>query len=348
MVTLPRNELPSKAVTVPRLAVLSLIVLAAVLPLFTTSYVHSVLFDIYLFGFLGLCWNLIGGYGGQLSIGHALFFGIGAYTPTLLYVNWGISPWIGIFVGCFLCCLAAMLMGFLSFRFGLRGHYFALGSIAFAEIARFWALSSGFMGGASGILIPLKRGPSVGSFQFSEKWPFYYIALLFLIGAAVVTHLFRSSKLGLHASALGDSEKAAQSIGINVMRVKMEVLILSAGLTGLGGCLYAQYIMYIDPNMVFGINVSVEMIVRASVGGIKTIAGPIIGSLILGCAAEVFRSSFGNLGGAHLMVYGLILVLVIFYLPNGIVGLLDRKGLERGFLRMKVLSRLPLGIRRVD
>lgn len=343
MVRLPSSRPRQSILRTRNLAISSLIVFAGVLPIFTTSYVHAILFDIYLFGFLGLCWNLVGGYGGQLSIGHALFFGLGAYTPTILYVNWGITPWIGIFAGCILSCFAAMLMGFLSFRFGLRGHYFALGSIAFAEVGRFLALSSDFMGAANGILIPLEKSSPALSFQFFEKWPFYYIAMIFLLGAAIVTHVFRNSKLGFYASAVGDSERAAQSIGINVMKVKMLALIISAGLTGLGGCLYAQYIMYIDPNMVFGINVSVEMIVRASVGGVKTIAGPIIGSFILGSAAEGFRSSFGNLGGAHLMVYGLILVLVIFYLPNGIVSLFGNISFGRDFLRVKVLIRFLFG-----
>jgi len=290
-----------------------------------------VLFDIYLFGFLGLCWNLVGGYTRQLSIGHALFFGLGAYTSSILFVYWGITPWIGIFIGCLISCLAAVVMGYLCFRFGLRGHYFALGSIAFAEIARFIVLSSDFLGGASGILIPLQRQSAAFSFQFFEKWPFYYIALLFLLIVAFITHIFRKSKLGFYASALGDSERAAQSLGINVMKIKTLTLIISAGLTSLGGSLYAQYIMYIDPNMVFGINASVEMIVRASVGGVRTIAGPIVGSFILGSAAEAFRSSFGSLGGAHLMLYGLILIFVILYLPNGIMGLFDRVGFKRLF-----------------
>jgi len=315
------------------------IVVACVLPFFTTSYVHSVLFDIYLFAFLGLCWNLVGGYGGQLSIGHALFFGLGAYTPTILFSKYGISPWIGIWVGAFVSCLAATVMGFLSFRFGLRGHYFALGSIAFGEIARFFALWSDYMGAANGILIPMERTSPALWFQFLDKWPYYYIALILLLVAAVVTYFFRNSRLGFYVCAIGDSERAAQSIGVNIMKVKMLALIISGGLTALGGCLYAQYVMYIDPNMVFGINVSVEMIVRASVGGVKTITGPILGSFILGLAAEGFRSSFGNLGGAHLMVYGLIMVFVIFYLPNGVVSLFGKIGLVKDFLSVNVSSR---------
>lgn len=308
----------------------SLIVFAALLPVFTTPYVHAVLFEIYLFGFLCLCWNLVGGYGGQLSLGHALFFGLGAYTPTILYVKWGITPWIGMFAGGAVSCLAAIVMGFLSFRFGLRGHYFALGSIAFAEVARFIALTSDFMGAANGILIPIRKDSPALFFQFTEKWPYYYIALIFLIVGAVITRFFRNSRLGFYTSAIGDSEKTALSIGINIMKVKMLALVISAGLTGLAGCLYAQYVMYIDPHMVFGANISLEIIVRASVGGVKTIAGPIVGCVILGAAAELFRYSFGNLGGAHLVVYGLILILVIFYLPNGIVSLFRNTPFGRG------------------
>ena len=294
---------------------------AALAPLFLSAYVVHLMVLVLFFAFLGVAWNVLGGYAGQFSFGHAAFFGIGAYTSTLLLVRLGVSPWAGFLAGAALAAAFGCFAGYLSFRYGLRGPYFALVTLAFAEMLRLVALNWMAIGGPMGILIPLPRvGEAFWRLQFPDKLP-YYSLMLALLGAALgLNRLVERARLGHVLAAIRENEEAAEASGVDTLRAKLQAMALSASLTALGGTFYAQYFSFIDPTLAFGPAVSVEILLRPIVGGPGTLFGPVLGSLVLTPLSELTRSFIRGRPGVDVMVYGAVLVVVVTFLPGGLVG----------------------------
>ena len=288
-----------------------------VLPMVLGSYGRTIFIFIFFYAYLGQAWNIVGGYAGQLSLGHAAFVGVGAYVSTVLAMTWGLTPWIGMFVGGLVAALLGALVGFLGFRFGLRGFTFVVLTLALAEICRLLTLHTDALGGALGLFITFTG--DAWQFQFQDNRAYYYVALgLMLVAVGIVAALERT-RLGASLGAIREDEEASEALGIDTMRAKMAAMILSAFLTGVGGTFYANYLFSIQPSSIFGIPLSVDILLRPIVGGSGTLWGPILGSFILSPLAEASRTVFarGGLSGVHLIVYGGLLVAVVLFLPQG-------------------------------
>lgn len=292
-------------------------------PVFATSTTLHLLIIIFFYAFLGQAWNLLGGYGGQFSFGHAAFFGIGAYTSTLLYVHLGISPWVGMMLGGLAGATFGLFCGFLSFRYGLKGPFFALVMLAFAEMLRLISENWDAVGAAIGILIPPKDDTLL-DLQFVSKIPYYYIILIMMLLSIGVGWTLHHSKLGYYLQAIREDEDAAEALGVDIFRYKMMAMGISAFMTAMGGTFYAQYLLYIDPEITFGVAISIEILLRPIVGGAGTIFGPLLGSLALTPLSEFSKMLFRSYAGVHLIIYGAILVVVIIFLPQGIAGYTKR------------------------
>ncbi len=305
--------------TVHRSAAFGALAVALVTPLVFSEYIVHVLILALFYGFLGTAWNILGGYAGQMSFGHAAFFGLGAYTSTLLFVNAGVSPWVGMVVGGFVGMVAGVGMGWLTFRYRLRGIYFSMATLAFSELIRLVALNWDQVGGAVGILIPL-GAPSVGAFQFGSKLPFYYTVLGLLLLGLLVTYRLQRSVLGDYLIAVREDEDAAEAVGINAQRAKLFATALSTFLTALGGTFYAQYLLYVQPDFIFGVGMSIEIVLGPIIGGMGTLLGPLLGALMVGPMGEVVRSYFQAYNSLYMVFYGTILIVIILYSPAGLVG----------------------------
>lgn len=267
---------------------------------------------------LGLSWNLLGGYAGQVSFGHAAFFGVGAYTTMLLYLKLGLAPWYGILVGGLLSALVSLPFGYLCFR--LRGPYFSLATLAVAEIIRLVALNwESLTAGPVGLLITTLPAVSLfgGPIDWESKTPFFYLIALLAVAGMLATHAVSRSRLGAYLGAIREDEDAAESVGIDTVRAKSATLSASAFLAGVAGGFYGVYFRYVDPDAVFPIAVSIETVFIAVVGGLGTVIGPVVGAVFLTTLSEIFRERFT---AGHLIFYGLFMMLVIRYLPEGIWG----------------------------
>jgi branched-chain amino acid transport system permease protein len=262
-------------------------------------------------------WNLVGGYAGQLSLGHAAFFGIGAYTSTLLYLKFGISPWLGLLAGGALSVIFSIGISYPCFR--LKGPFFCLATIAFAEVMRI--LANHFREitqGGMGLTIPFR--PGLANFLFPDKRAYAFIAYIFLLIMVGVSFLIERSRSGYYLSALRDDEDAAEATGINASRYKLWVMMISAFFTAAAGTFYAQYLTFIDPDIVFSLGFSIQLAMLAIIGGMGTIFGPILGSFILTPLDAFLRGWLGGFyAGVGFMVYGAILVIVVIYLPDGLI-----------------------------
>ncbi len=274
-----------------------------------------------LYAYLTTSWNLVGGFAGVLPLGHTLFAGIGAYTSTLLFIELGLTPWIGMFIGAFLAMIAGFLIGLPTLK--LRGAYFALSSIAFLEGFRVVTENTKVLfgvkvNGPQGLLLPLK-GNSLYYFQFDNKTWYYYTILIMTAIVLYITYKVSVSRLGYYLMAGGEDKEAAEALGVNVFRCKMIAMMMSTFLTALGGTFYAQLVRYIYPRGVMNLEFAFEIAFIAIVGGRGTIAGPILGSFLLVPVAELTRIYLGgSYLGIHLVVYGLVLMLVMIFEPRGI------------------------------
>jgi branched-chain amino acid transport system permease protein len=295
-------------------------------PLFLDAYYLHILITILFWGYLGSCWNILGGYAGQFSFGHAAFFGVGAYASSLLFVDAGISPWIGMLVGAFLALGLGLFIGYLCFRYGLKGPYFALSMLACAQMLQIIAVNWKAVKGALGVLIPL--GDSFLNFTFKNRLPYYYIILAMMIGILILTKWIQEKRLGYYFFAIREDEDAAKALGINIQKYKMMAMALSAFTTAMGGTFYAQYYYYIDPSLSFGGSVSIDILLRPIVGGPGTVFGPLVGSLLLSPLSEITRSLFRQYSGLHQMIFGSILIATVIFLPRGVMGLVQDIGLQ--------------------
>ena len=274
------------------------------------------------YAFIGQSWNISGGFAGQLSFGHVAFFGVGAYASTIVQLRLGWSPWLGLPAAALAGALVGGVIGVLSFRAGLKGSYFALITLAFAEVLRIISNSISITGGGLGMLIPMKSGAA--NFQFAERSGFYFLILLLTALSVALAEWLRHSRFGARLAAIRENEEAAMALGIDVFTEKVKVMLLSGSLCGVGGCFFAQYFLYIDPTIVFGVDKSVEMLLVSMIGGAGTVYGPLIGSVLLAFLGEGTRV-VTKLPGLSLVLYGALLVVIIAYLPNGLIDIFRRK-----------------------
>jgi branched-chain amino acid transport system permease protein len=265
---------------------------------------------------LAQAWNVLGGFGGQFSFGHALFFGTGAYVQVMAQVHAGWNPWLSLALAMGVSAAVGWFVGALSFRYGLKGSYFALVTLAFAEVFRIIALSVPFTGAGVGLMLPLHE--SVANMQFASRAGYVWLILALVTVALCVTAWLRHSRFGAYLQAVRDNEDAARAIGVNPFLIKLWATVLSGALMGAGGAFYVQVFQYIDPGLAFGAHTSVEALVGAIVGGMGTLWGPVVGALALHVLADVTRNLFGQLPGINLVVYGCVLVLIVMFLPRGV------------------------------
>ncbi len=281
------------------------------------------------YAFLGQAWNVLGGYGGQFSFGHAAFFGTGAYAAAILQTSFGINPWIGFALAGLAGGGMGLVVGFLSFRFGLKGAYFALVTLAFAEVMRILANSAEFTGAGVGILVPLNQGAA--NLQFADKTGFYLLVLALVGAGLIVTAHLENSRFGARLMALRENEDAARALGVNVFEIKLKAIALSGAMAGLAGAFYTQYFLYLDPGIAYGSTISVEALLVPIIGGPGTLFGPLLGSGVLHTVSEVTRHFAADAPGLNLVVYGALLILMVLFLPNGLWGLITRlRGRKKG------------------
>ena len=303
---------------------LALAVLVAVLlalpQIVTSSFAVDIFIRILLFSFIGVAWNLIGGYAKQLSLGHAAFFGLGAYTSTIMQVDFDISPWIGMVAGGIVASLASLPIGWLCFR--LRGPYFTIATIATAQALMLIFLKFRDLAwGAEGTTIP-NLGSSPLLMQVDSKASYYYVVLGLLALGLAITWRIERSWMGYYLVAIGENEDAAEAIGVNAPRIKRDIFMISSFLTGLAGTFYVQYIYFIDPATAFNFSISIEAALVSIVGGIGTLWGPVMGTVLLETTSALLQSWLGSsTGGIQLTVYALILMAVILWRPTGLIGL---------------------------
>jgi branched-chain amino acid transport system permease protein len=301
--------------------VVAMAVLAAV-PLITASnVVLNFAVMVLLIALVGQGWNLLGGYGGQYSFGHAAFFGTGAYATAILQMRYGVNAWLGFGVGIAAGALVGAAIGALSFRSGLRGSYFALVTLAFAEVLRIIASVAPITGAGVGTLIKLDLRPE--AFQFQSRAPFYWI-LLGLVGASLIlVRVIEGIRFGAYLVAVRENEDAAKALGVDAMIIKLGAMTISAAITAAGGCFYAQYFLFIDAGIAYGPWISVEALLAPIIGGIGTVFGPLLGALVIKTLGEVTKLATGDAPGLDLVIYGCVLVLVIAFAPRGIAGIVD-------------------------
>lgn len=334
------------AAVVVLLALLPLVL--PVLPLGLSGVSLEIGIRILLFAMLATAWNLMAGYAGLFSFGHAAFFGIGAYSTAVLQVDYGWSPWLGMIVGMALAGGFAVVTGYLSFRYRLKGAYFVLTTFAFAEMLRLIFLHWEFVNEALGFRVPLLRENSWPMMQFLPDSPaYYYVALGMLLVVLLTVTLLMRSRSGYFIVAIRDSEEAAGALGINPMRYKLLAVGLSGALTAMGGTFYFEYIFFIDPSLAFGPSVSIQILVPAIIGGMGTMWGPLVGAFLLVPLGELTTAAVRNppevlsfladRAGLDLMLYGGLIVLIIMFLPKGVYGSIahavrvrrQRRGRER-------------------
>ncbi|MBI3369369.1 MAG: branched-chain amino acid ABC transporter permease [Burkholderiales bacterium] len=267
---------------------------------------------------LAQAWNILGGYGGQFSFGHAAFFGTGAYVQAIAQLQGGVNAWPALALSVLAAAGMGLAIGATSFRYGLKGSYFALVTLAFAEVLRIGALSVGFTGGGVGLMLPLHE--STAQMQFGSRKGFVLLLGALVVTALAVTAWLRHSRYGAWLQAVRDNEAAAQAVGVDAVRVKLVAIALSAAFMGAAGAVYVQVFQYIDPAIAFGPAVSVEALVGAIVGGLGTLWGPVLGALALHALAEATRNLFGQLPGLNMVIYGAVLVGMVMFVPRGLSG----------------------------
>ncbi len=263
-------------------------------------------------------WNLLGGFGGQLSFGHAAFYGTGAYVTALLQQRYGVNAWAGAALGVAAGALVGAVIGFLSFRAGLRGSYFALVTLAFAEVLRILANAAPLTGGAAGLLVRLDVRAL--NFQFASRASFFYVALGCVAAALLLTWSIGRSRFGAQLAAVRENEEAARALGIDAFATKLRAITLSAAITAAAGVLYVQYYLYIDANLAYGAGVSVAALLAPVVGGVGTVLGPVIGAIALEGLGQLTRLVAGPIPGIDQVLFGLMLVAAIAFMPGGLVG----------------------------
>lgn len=309
-----------------------LLLLLVFLPLFVQGayYRHILIFTL-MYVVLAQSWNLIGGYAGQIALGNAVFFSIGAYTSTLFLTNANMTPWLGMLIGGFFSAVVSLALGYAVLR--LQGHYFAMATIAFNEIVRVCFANWRFVGGAQGISSPLHTG-SLYYMQWSNKAPYYYIMLFMAIFITVFVYVLDRSRFGFYAKAVKQDEIAAKNRGISSFKLKQLSFALSAFFTAMVGSFYAQYVLYISPDSVLLTSNSILIAVIAIVGGAGTVSGPILGAIFIFPLTEFLRAYLGGQAmGLNYILFGAAAIFVVLVEPNGFTALIRR--IRKGYARVK-------------
>jgi branched-chain amino acid transport system permease protein len=302
----------------------------ALAPVIADRYLLSVLILVFYFAYLGQAWNLLMGFAGQLSLGHALYLGLGAYTATVLWTQFGIGPWLGIFVAVPVATAAGLLIGWLGWRFAIEGVYFALLTIAFAEFTRIGFDNMQITGGAGGLFLPV-NGEAAGKWWNLGGGPllYYYLSLALATSATLLIAALRQSPLGYRWLAVREDPQAAQAVGINIFRARMQAMLISSSMTAVGGVFYGFYYRNLFPSQVFDISRSIELILAPIIGGLGTVFGPIVGAIVLTPLGEALTALVQRLGvnapGAKAIFYGITLMVIISLQPNGVWPWLARR-----------------------
>ncbi len=271
-------------------------------------------------------WNILGGFGGQYSFGHAAFFGAGAYVTAVLQVKFGVNAWVGFVAGIASGALVGAIIGFLAFRSGLRGSYFALVTLAFAEVLRIIASVVPITGAGVGTLIKLDMRPE--AFQFQSRAVFYWIILGLVCLSLLIVVRLEQTRFGAWLVAVRENEDSARALGVNVFSIKLRAMILSAAMTAAAGCFYAQYFLFVDSSIAFGSWISVEALLAPIIGGSGTVFGPLAGAVIVRLLGEAAKLVAGDAPGIDLAIYGTVLVAVVAFAPRGIVGLVTTSSMR--------------------
>ncbi len=316
-------EPSSRPFTWPRIALCALGVAALIAYpfVFDGPYPQHVMIMIFLYALMAQSWNIMAGYCGQISLGHAMFFGIGAYGSAFPFVTYGLSPWLGLVVGVVLAMALALVIGIPTLR--LRGHYFAIATLVIGESVQTIFQRWDWVGAATGVDLPIVREDPWLNFQFNEsKIPYYFIVLGFLTLVCIAVWFLERSKAGFYFRAIREDPEAAASLGINIALYKIFAFMLSAGFMSIAGTFYAQYVLVVDPEVVFRLELSILVLLMAVMGGVGTLGGPIIGAAILIPLSEMTRIYLGGTGGAvDLVIYGALIVLVCVFKPEGLIGI---------------------------
>jgi branched-chain amino acid transport system permease protein len=302
------------------------LILLILFPLvFQKPFPQHVMILVFMFGMMAVAWNIMGGYAGMFSFGQVAFFGIGAYTSSFLLITYHINPWLGLVVGGLIAALVAAAIGYPCSN--LRGHYFAIASIAFGEIVRTHFNNWKLVGAAEGMTLPMLK-ESFENFMFhSSKLPYYYIMLAFLIISLVVCYIVATSKMGYYFRAIKESHDVAKVLGINVVWYRLIAIMISAFLTAMAGTFYAQYVLYLDPESVLILPISIQIVLISMLGGAGSIMGPVIGAAILMPVSEITRVMLGHKGtGIDMIIYGALITLISVYQPKGVWGLFSNIG----------------------
>lgn len=293
------------------------------LPLISSDHILTVIITGFMWAYLCICWNLVYGFAGQFSFGHMLFWGIGAYTSSILFVNYGVSPWFGIILSGIAASISAYFIALIVLRYRIKGIYFTLITLAFAEMAKGLAANWDYIRGPTGIWLPLQNSPL--NMFFNERYPYYYIILGLLVCGLYITFLIKRNKIGYYLIAIREDEEAAEANGVPTARYKTIIFVISAFMTALAGTFYAQFFLYISPEIMFGFDSQMAMLIGTMVGGPGTIFGPVIGSLFFSLLGEFLRglpiAKSREIFTLERMLWCIILALVIFYLPGGLITL---------------------------
>lgn len=307
------------------------LVLLAISVLLVLGNIPTSLLDIvvltFLWAGLALAWNIAGGYAGLISFGHAAFFGVGAYSSTILLLNYNVSPWIGIWLGGIISAVFGAILALICAR--LKGPFFILSTLAAAEVVRIVALNwASVTGGPEGLSI--SPVPSLANMVFSSKTAYAWLMLAYLVLAYALTKTLEASRYGYFLFAVRDDEDAASAAGVNPLMMRVFAMALSAAVTGIGGSLFAQYFLYLDPTYLVSPELSFQFALLAAVGGLGTAIGPVLGSFLITPLSELLRAYLGNAAaGLHLVIYSAGLIVIMLYFPGGIAAALSRLGRSR-------------------
>ena len=279
----------------------------------------DVMILVFVYATVASAWNLIGGYVGQFALSNAVFYGVGAYTSTVLSIRYGVSPWVGMVLGGLAAVLVAVLVGYPCLRLGF--HYFAIGTFVIGESARLLFLSWGLVGGALGLFVPIKPS-GLSAFQFRDHVPYYYIGLALMLVALGATYAITRTRLVFYLRAIRGDPDAARSVGIDVPAIRLRVFCLTAFLTALPGTFMAQYVLYIDPQSVLDVQISILASLIPILGGIGTLWGPLLGAVVLIPLGEVTRAALGGTGRAtDLVIFGALIMALALFRPTGLLGI---------------------------
>ncbi|MCM6764049.1 branched-chain amino acid ABC transporter permease [Rathayibacter sp. ZW T2_19] len=327
---------PSRRVPVDYLVLAAVLIVGAALPFVLPTAELTIAVRVLIFALMGIGWNIMSGFGGMFSFGHAAYFGIGAYTTAYFVAELGLSPWLGLLAGMAIAVVAALGISYLALRYKLTGAYYAMSTFAFAEALRLFVTGNETLRRTVGFTVPVLPEQSLGMFQFSAGSPYYFWIGLLMVGIALaVSIVFVRSRTGRFTMAVRDDDMAAAALGVNVLRYKLTAVAISAAVTASAGMLYLQFTMFIDPDLAFGASVSNNAIITAVVGGAGTLWGPLIGAVVMAPLSDLVAAFLRNPpapfeflaghGGLDVLLYAVILIAVVILLPKGIWGTILKK-----------------------